>query len=92
MKKVLIFLIVCIIFAGCSNAQRYANLSSGVIGCLPDEMNIEHETIITISGMHNWEAVCKGKRYICSYKSTTGVNCAEMFIPFVPGEHTSDYR
>jgi len=55
-------------------------------------MNIEHETIITISGMHNWEAVCKGKRYICSYKSTTGVNCAEMFIPFVPEGHTSDSR
>ena len=75
------FLIICILFTGCSNAQRYARLSSGIVGCHPDEIEIEHETLIPIGGVRNWEAVCKGKRYICAYKPATGVNCVEMVNP-----------
>lgn len=93
MKKALIILIVCIMLSGCSNARRYASLSSAVIGCNPDEIEIEHATLIAVGNRHNWEAVCKGKRYICSYQSAVGVNCVEMFIPFVPAERSpSDSR
>ena len=90
MKKAFIFLIGCMMLAGCTNTQKYANLSSGVIGCLPDEIEIEHESLIPIGGVSNWEASCKGKRYVCRYHSTTGVTCAPMYTPFLPKEKTAD--
>ncbi len=92
MKKALIFLMLCMMFAGCANARKYANLSSGVIGCNPDEIDIEHATLIAVGGVHSWEAICKGKRYVCRYQSTSGVQCVEKFIPFVPEGSPSDTR
>lgn len=81
MKKALICLMACLMIAGCTSTRNYANLSAPVIGCHPDEIDIEQGTLIPIGGKHNWEAACKGKRYVCSYDSTAGVQCAEMFNP-----------
>ena len=72
---------VSMMFSGCSSAHRYANLSSTVIGCDPEIIAINHEPFIPI-GAQNWQADCRGKRYICSYQSTTGVTCIEMINPF----------
>ena len=80
MKKAIMILMVLMMFSGCSS-QRYANLSSVIIGCNTENIQIDHEPFIAIGGTQNWQAVCMGKRYSCSYQSTTGVNCIEMINP-----------
>ena len=78
MKKAMMILMVSMAFASCTSARISANLTSGAIGCRPGDIIIENETASVIGGLHNWEAICNGKRYICSYQVTTGVNCKEM--------------
>lgn len=79
MKKDLILLMTAIVFAGCTNPRFSADMSSGAIGCQPDDIIIENESSTLIAGLHTWEAVCNGRRYICSYQVSTGVNCKEEF-------------
>lgn len=77
MKTAILVIGVIILIAGCTNARISANLTSGVIGCSPEDITIEKETGEWITGLHAWEAVCNGKRYVCSYQNTTGINCKE---------------
>jgi len=75
---VMVIAMIVVTIGGCTSPRISRNLSSGVIGCRPDDITIENETATAIGSMHNWEAICNGKRYICSYQPTTGVNCKEM--------------
>jgi hypothetical protein len=75
MYKLAIIVSVTLI-AGCTSARVSKNLASGQIGCPPDQILIENETA-TFDGSHNFEAVCKGKRFICHYHQTSGVDCKE---------------
>jgi len=81
MKNHLMALIFLTSLAGCTSSRISQNLTSGAIGCRPEEIQIFNETATIIGSMHNWEAVCNGKHYICSYQPTTGVNCKEMDTP-----------
>jgi hypothetical protein len=69
-------LIAAVLAAGCTSARVSKSLASGEIGCPPDAIVIENETA-TATGLHNFEAICKGKRFICQYQETTGINCTE---------------
>ena len=77
MKKIIgiIFLVFCV--SGClTNPRISRSLASGVIGCHPSEIIIENETAAAWpEALHNFDAICKGERYICSYQPTTGINC-----------------
>jgi hypothetical protein len=77
MNRYISILVVVMAFVGCTSTRISQNLSSGVIGCKPEEIAILNETATAIGSMHNWEALCKGKHFICSYQPTTGVNCKE---------------
>lgn len=51
--------------AGCLPTQgRYQSLSSGLVGCAPDTIQIANDQV----GMEGvtWEAVCNGHRFYCS--------------------------
>ena len=52
-------------------------MASGAVGCRPDQIIIVNETASLIGGRHNFDAICNGKRFICSYQPTTGINCKE---------------
>ncbi|OPY90035.1 MAG: hypothetical protein A4E72_00859 [Syntrophus sp. PtaU1.Bin208] len=82
MKKILMFLIVCLLLAGCARYEKYAKLSASVMDCKPEQIDIENEPLIPFWDEESWEAICKGKRYICSYDPQTGVSCTEMINPF----------
>jgi hypothetical protein len=77
MNRYISILVVVMAFVGCTSVRISQNLSSGVIGCKPEEIAIFNETATAMGSMHNWEALCKGKHFICSYQPTTGVNCKE---------------
>lgn len=72
------YLPLVLLLAGCAitNERISRNLSAGVIGCPPEEIQIVNETA-TIEGTHNWEAHCKGKRFICTFQAGTGTHCTE---------------
>jgi len=83
MKKGFIFLIAgTIMLMGCTSSEKFAKLSSGILNCPIDQIEIDSEPIISFWGTQSWEAICKGKRYICSDQSETGVSCTEMINPF----------
>jgi hypothetical protein len=75
MKKLTI--VLCLLTL-CSCAARNEaisqSLSSGVVGCHPKEIKITNSHSPT-AGIQNWTAECKGEIYICSYHSSSGVNC-----------------
>ena len=77
MKKLIVVLMGLLIVAGCTSARVSRNLSSGAIGCPPQDIEILNETA-SYDGTHNFEAICKGKRFFCSYHTTTGINCKEQ--------------
>ena len=77
MKRFILILAIVIAVVGCTSARVSRNLASGAIGCPPQEIAIFNETADPIGGMHNFEAMCRGKHFICSYQRTTGINCKE---------------
>jgi hypothetical protein len=65
----------------CTNARISQGFTSGAIGCPRDEITIYNETADGPMGsMHAWEAECRGKRFVCSYQETAGVNCKEALV------------
>ena len=77
MTKAIMILMVSMAFASCTSARISADLASGAIGCPPDQIIIVNETATLVGARHNFEAICKGKHFICSYQPTTGINCKE---------------
>jgi len=77
MKTTIMILVVSMALFSCTSAKISSNLASGAIGCRPDEITILNETATFVGSMHNFEAICRGKRFICSYQPTTGINCKE---------------
>lgn len=75
--KLLIILLVGLT-TGCAmtNERVSRDLASGEIGCPASEIEIENETA-TIRGNHNFEAICRGKRFFCHYHQTSGIDCTE---------------
>ena len=45
-------------------------LSSGLVGCSPNEITIEDPG--STSTTNNWTAICKGKTFKCSYQYASG--------------------
>ena len=72
--KHLILIISIALLTGCVNPQVSKDLSSGAIGCSPDEITITNEKA-TANSIHTWTATCKGKTYHCSYHPSSNVNC-----------------
>jgi len=76
MKRMI--LLPIFLLSGCVTTDDMKSLSSGHIGCLPNEITIEDPT--DTSAGYAWTAICKGKTFICS-RDLTGydqsVNCAE---------------
>lgn len=77
MKKMILVLIMIVALLGCTSARVSRNLSSGAIGCPPQDIEILNETADR-DGMHNFEAICKDKHFFCSYHKTAGINCKEQ--------------
>jgi hypothetical protein len=77
MKNAIMVLIVAMAFSSCTSARISSEMASGAIGCRPNEITILNETASFSGGRHNFEAICKGKLFICSYHSSTGMNCKE---------------
>lgn len=75
--KCVVLLGMVVVLAGCTSARISRDLSSGVIGCPANDINIIDEDA-TMSGTHTWIAECNGKKHACSYHTTTGANCKEM--------------
>lgn len=71
-------ILVAITMSGCAvtNARISKNLASGEIGCPASAITIENETA-TYDGSHNFEAICKGRRFFCHYHQSSGIDCKE---------------
>ena len=67
-SRVLAFLAVFPLSLGAAGCfpfhARYQTVSSGFVGCSPDEIQILNERS-GVEGM-SWEAVCNGHRFFCS--------------------------
>ena len=62
----------CLSLCSCATtatAEGRAQLSSGHIGCLPEEITTTKPTSTAIL-TENWVATCRGKQFVCS--STQG--------------------
>jgi hypothetical protein len=64
--------------ASCTNTRISQSFTSGQTGCPQDEIKITNETASGPMGrLHNWEAECRGKHFICNYEETAGAHCTE---------------
>ena len=59
-----LFLLPLFLLTGCLSVGDMKGLSSGHIGCSPNEITIEDPSSTSIT--YNWTAICKGKTFICS--------------------------
>ena len=59
-----LFLLPFFLLVGCMSVGDMKGLSSGHIGCSPNEITIEDPGSTSIT--NNWTAICKGKTFICS--------------------------
>jgi hypothetical protein len=76
MKSLL--LLGALVFAGCATAPKprdLQNVSSGYIGCRPDD--VEVSAWEPGYGYSNWNASCRGKQYRCT-ASLGGSSCKEL--------------
>jgi hypothetical protein len=69
-----IALIPILVLSGCFTAEFYKDLSSGHIGCLPDEIEVTDQGELAFGRL--WTATCHGRTYICSANGRD-VGCAE---------------
>ena len=72
---------IALLVAGCTTVGDMKGMSSGHIGCLPNEITIsDHsETMSTIS----WIATCKEKPYVCNQDQSgfnQTVTCTERIV------------
>ena len=78
MNRTIAMLMVGVLVTGCTNARISRSFSAGQIGCPDSEIAITNETASGPMGrLHNWEAECRGKHFICSYEETAGAHCKE---------------
>lgn len=77
-KKTLIAMTVALAMAGvgCTSTRISKKFTAGEIGCDEDNIQIANESA-SIEGMHNWIAICKGTKYVCSYHHGDGATCKE---------------
>ncbi len=76
--RLLLTITLSLLIASCATVDDMKGLSSGHIGCTPDEISISHQSSTSVS--LNWIATCKNKIYICNqdqsgYSQT--VSCTE---------------
>ncbi len=79
-KSIKLMILVSLIFglSGCiTNPKLSKQFTSSNIGCEVKDIEIYNETA-EFNGMHTWTAVCKGKKYLCTYQSTAGSKCKEL--------------
>jgi uncharacterized lipoprotein YehR (DUF1307 family) len=81
MKKlalVIFVLAIVTMVTGCTSARISSQFSAGQVPCRSQDIIITEETADAITGMHNWIAECKGKKYTCSYHYGDGARCTEL--------------
>ena len=59
-----VLLLLFFLLAGCTTTSDMQGLTSGHIGCHPNEITIKNPSNSSVT--NNWTAVCKGKTYICN--------------------------
>lgn len=75
-KATTLMLTACLLATACTSTRISKKFSAGEIGCDEDSIQIANESA-SIEGMHNWVAVCHGKKYVCSYHHGDGATCKE---------------
>jgi hypothetical protein len=69
---------IAAISAGCISPNLLKSQSAGQTGCAPDAIEVTQPQGIT--GGYMWNAICSGKKYLCtalsSGKSSAQVSCA----------------
>lgn len=68
------YLILALTLAGCSTIPHYKTRVSGIIGCPSEEVLIQKEPQVTMSGVRNFEVMCRGKKFYCSVDTNISVN------------------
>ncbi len=74
-------LVLCLLLAGCGmiTTGQYRGVSSGLIGCDEDDIQVSEERNVIWSGQTpTWRAECKGVVHICSMVRTTAHCTAEV--------------
>lgn len=69
-----ILVCICIqILTGCGG--HYEHLSSGSIGCPPEQITVSDEEMSGNST--TWRATCQGRTYDCTQVGTAAVTCTQ---------------
>lgn len=76
MKNIIIALFVVFALSACTSTRISKKLTAGQIGCQEDDIKIANETA-TAESLHNWVAICQGKKFVCSYHPSDSVSCKE---------------
>lgn len=68
MKTLTSLFLLLLLCASCATARidSKKQLSSGYVGCSPDQVKIENEQRNSLSNTDSWAATCKDKKYYCS--------------------------
>jgi hypothetical protein len=74
--KLIILASVVLVITGC--ASEFINKSSGVIGCVPQDIKISELQTGLVGNTASWIAECKGQKYVCSSSNNASTNCTEM--------------
>ena len=88
-KKTLLAVLALCLLAGCTSTRISKKFSAGEIGCDEGSIQIANESA-SIEGMHNWVAVCHGKKYVCSYHTGDGATCKEALDQNIKLEDIED--
>jgi hypothetical protein len=75
-RSLIAITMAAVLVAGCTSTRISKKFSAGEIGCDEDSIQIANESA-SIEGMHNWIAICKGTKYVCSYHTGDGATCKE---------------
>jgi hypothetical protein len=78
MKRIVLLLAILTMVTGCTSARISSQFSAGHVPCRSENIIITEETADAITGMHNWIAECKGKKYTCSYHYGDGSKCTAL--------------
>ena len=57
-------LLVVMLAASCTTIEDYKGMSSGHVGCLPNEVEISDQS--STSTTESWVAICKNVAYVCN--------------------------
>lgn len=80
--RIALSFLALVAISGCQMHAEKASLSSGRIGCSPQQIAISEDSVTFNTA--SWKATCQGRTFYCVRRAYEDTNCTAALVPVAP--------